>query len=97
VLLRFAQVVGVIGRSKKQRIVCGRDFVVEKLNIDGKVIEYKQARTGESNRRSNMRSNRRSNRNRMFKDSGDDCSSVRAPPLAAPSQVYNARTLPGCR
>lgn len=38
------QVQGIVGRSKKQRIVCGVDYVIEKLNVDGNLIEYKQAR-----------------------------------------------------
>jgi len=34
--------VGIIGRSKNQKVVLDRDFVLEKMDVDGKTFHYKQ-------------------------------------------------------
>ena len=34
--------VGIIGRSKNQKIILDRDFVLERLEVDGKTFLYKQ-------------------------------------------------------
>jgi tRNA (uracil-5-)-methyltransferase len=34
--------VAIIGRSRKQKIVLSRDYVTEKLNVDGNIFSYRQ-------------------------------------------------------
>ena len=36
----------IIGRSRKQKVVIGRDFVIEKLNVAGRTYTYQQKETG---------------------------------------------------
>ncbi|MDC0948321.1 tRNA (uridine(54)-C5)-methyltransferase TrmA [Gammaproteobacteria bacterium] len=38
--------IDLIGRSRKQRVVIGRDHVVETLTVDGRVLDYQQVETG---------------------------------------------------
>lgn len=38
--------VAIIGRSRKQKTVLDRDFVIEKLNVAGKELQYQQVETG---------------------------------------------------
>ncbi|UTW45665.1 tRNA (uridine(54)-C5)-methyltransferase TrmA [bacterium SCSIO 12696] len=38
--------VPIIGRSKKQKVVLERDYVIEELNVLGKTYRYKQVETG---------------------------------------------------
>jgi len=38
--------VAIIGRSRKQKTVLDRDFVIEKLNVAGKEYQYQQVETG---------------------------------------------------
>jgi len=38
--------IDVIGRSRKQKVVLGRDYVIERLTVDGRVFEYQQVETG---------------------------------------------------
>ncbi|MFV8782774.1 tRNA (uridine(54)-C5)-methyltransferase TrmA [Microbulbifer sp. SA54] len=40
--LQSALGVPILGRSRKQKLVLDRDYVIEKLEIDGKVYQYKQ-------------------------------------------------------
>lgn len=42
-LLDDAPLPGVLGRSRKQRIVLGRDFVTERLDVGGRTLTYRQA------------------------------------------------------
>ncbi len=36
----------IIGRSRKQKVVIGRDYVIEKLEVDGRTYAYQQKETG---------------------------------------------------
>lgn len=38
--------IDIIGRSKKQKIVIGRDYVIETLNVNGRAYHYQQVETG---------------------------------------------------
>ena len=38
--------IGLIGRSRKQKVVLDRDFVTEQLTVDGKTCRYQQVETG---------------------------------------------------
>lgn len=47
--------ISIIGRSKGQKIVLGRDFVLEQLQLaNGRVVRYKQVEQGFSNPNSNI-------------------------------------------
>ena len=40
--LRPGPSVGVIGRSKNQKLVLGRDFLIEQMPVNGRQLLYKQ-------------------------------------------------------
>jgi tRNA (uracil-5-)-methyltransferase len=46
--LKLQQKIGaaIIGRSRKQKMVLDRDFVIEKLHVSGKEYQYQQVETG---------------------------------------------------